>query len=143
MTVIVRATGNDYYYDTEVELTFTVRQKPVTLNWSEEEYTYDGYVHIPTAEIDASTFEFDDSGKVGVTVGGGQTEAGTHTARAVYLTGTAEDRETYKNYTVEGGHGISREFVINKALISVKLKVDETEQSILATYGEDKDRLLF
>ena len=72
------------------EITFstgklTVSPKEVGLTWSETTFPYDGSPHAPTA----TATELVNGDKIGVTVSGAETNAGTsHTATASALTGT-------------------------------------------------------
>ena len=85
---------------------FTISQLTASLSWGDTSFDYDGQPHAPTASV--SNLKGGDS--CDVTVGGGQTAAGTHTATATELSNS--------NYSLPDS--ASTEFTINKKTLTIK-----------------------
>lgn len=110
-TYTARATGlsNDNYVLPTVGTTqeYTIAQRPVTLSWSGDSFTYDGQQHTVTANIDnlvsgdTCTLTYEDNEK---------TDAGSYTAEVTALGNV--------NYTLTNGTGLSHDWAIGKAVIS-------------------------
>lgn len=97
--------ANPNYSITFVDGTFTINQRLLTVTWGTTEFTYDGKEHCPVATL-GNVIGKDD---LGATVGGSQTEVGTHTATLTMLTGKAAG-----NYALPT-EGLTCEFSIKNA----------------------------
>lgn len=84
---------------------FTISPLTASLSWGSTSFDYDGQPHAPTASV--SNLVGDDS--CDVTVGGGQTAAGTHTATATGLSNS--------NYSLPDSK--STNFTINKKTLTI------------------------
>lgn len=105
-TVKASIAETDDYNGGEATADFTIAKKAIGLEWTNTTFTYDGQSHAPTATI---------SGVLGgdtctVTVTGGQTNAGTHTATASGLSNS--------NYTLPDA-GKTQTFTIDKKAVTV------------------------
>lgn len=63
--------------------TFTINPKVVGIDWTDIEFTYNGEMQVPTATVTGLV----NNDEIGITVTGGQTNAGNYTATASALTG--------------------------------------------------------
>ena len=86
----------------------TVNQKQVGLSWSNTSLTYSGSSQAPTCNATGTV----NSDSIGVTVTGGQTDAGNYTATASALTGTKAG-----NYKLPAAN--TQSFTINRAYVTV------------------------
>ena len=97
-------------YDiTFVKGALTVNPKPVTLNWSDSSFIYDGQEHSVTATVDALN---GDTVNVTTYTNNKKTAAGDYTAEATAL---SDD-----NYTLTSGTAISKAWTIGKKAVTVK-----------------------
>ena len=117
---------------------FTITPLEITLEWSNDEFTYDGKEHAPTAEvIGVLTGE-----TVNVTIEGSEINAGEYTARATGLIG-----EDCHNYDFASVAELAHDFTIKPKAVTVsadfKAKVaGEADPQLTATkeglIGTDK-----
>ncbi len=91
---------------------FTVAQKPITVNWTDDGYVYSGNAQGPTAEPDSSDVVSGDD--VHFTVSGLGTDAGTHTATASLATTEYPDSA---NYVITSGG--TKDYSIAKAPVEI------------------------
>ena len=102
--VRVSQTATRNYNSIKSTINFEISQKVVILSWGANEFTYDGYQHVPTVEIT----NLEQGDECNFDVVGAQVNAGEYTAYVEKLTNT--------NYTL--GEGISKEFIINKVVVT-------------------------
>ncbi|MDE6585082.1 MAG: hypothetical protein K2K80_00170, partial [Clostridia bacterium] len=108
-TATVTAISNTNYTlegGKNVSTTFTIRPKPVTIEWDENKtFTYDGTPKGPGAHLVVEDLIAGDT--CGITVSGKQTDAGSYTASITALTNS--------DYTLDGATGLTADFVIERA----------------------------
>ncbi|MDE7158130.1 MAG: hypothetical protein K2N74_00995, partial [Clostridiales bacterium] len=110
VTVTLTTPETTNYQATLITVPFTIKPRPVTLEWSKLTFTYDGLEHAPTAK--ATDLLGND--ECDIIVSGGKINAGTYsTAYASAVTNP--------NYTVEGINAFAPEFVIKKAKPPIKI----------------------
>ena len=98
-------------YDiTFVKGTLTVNAKPVTLNWSDSSFTYDGQEHSVTATV--ANAVNNDTVNVITYTDNEKTAAGSYTAEATALSNA--------NYTLTGGTDVSKTWSIAQKPVTVK-----------------------
>ena len=106
-TAVVSATASETedFAETSITYTITVLPRPVTLEWIDcEQLVYDGY----PKNVSALVLNAIGSDTVPITVDGGDSiNAGTYTAQAVAVEN--------KNYTLNGGNPLTKEYSILKA----------------------------
>ena len=86
-TITPKGLTSNNYDISFVAGTLIVNPKEVGITWGNTVFSYDGEEHAPTATVTGLV----NSDEIGVTVSGGQTNAGSHTATASALTGDKKD----------------------------------------------------
>ena len=123
--------------DVRPEHDFTINPREITVKWSDDEFTYDGEEHSPTAEAIGVL-----SGEtVNITIDGSGIDAGEYTALATGLYG-----EDCHNYEFSDDAELTHDFTINPKAVTVtadsKSKVvgdddPELTATVKGTIGED------
>ena len=114
--------------DTKKQTSFTITQKPLSINWSDTEFTYNGTNQKPTATL-VGVFDGD---TCNVTVSGEQTNAGTdYTATATI------DNDNYKLTNGTTPFSIQRKSLTESTVAAVLTDVSYNEEDESYCYDWD------
>lgn len=125
--IIINVAATDNYAGiTDLEQEIVVSPRPVEIGWDDLTFDYDKTAHNPTAKVINAI----NDDEIIVTLGDAQTNAGKYTAEVKSVDNA--------KYTIEGGKGITQEFVINKRVLEIEWSntefvYDGTEKKPTAT----------
>ncbi len=110
----VKIAASDYYDEVDFDIEFTIVPRPVVLDWTYPEFTYNGQEQVPTAEV---------TNKVGddecIVFVQGQVNAGTDLeAEAIEIRNA--DGTINENYTVEKGVNITTKYIIKPRPVTIE-----------------------
>ena|GEM_PF-5694132 len=127
VTALVTLSGADAanYRVTQPEVTVTIDPLPVTLSWSEAEFTYNKETQSVTATVENAVDGY--PVEVSAYLGNTATDGGIYKASASELSSA--------DYTLTGGTNVSLEWVINPA--ECEITVDEDSRTVEVSYGDD------
>ena len=123
-TLTIKAAATAQFKESTVQIKVKVNPRPVSLEWSEDTFIYDGKSKEITAEVSKASIVGNDVVTVTSYKGNKQTNAGKYTAEATSLSDS--------NYTLVNGTEISHDWEIKKADLNLKLIVSD------CVYGGDK-----
>ena len=107
-TVTITTAATAQYTETSKEITVIINPRPISVEWNENEFTYDGR---EKEVVVSNIINLVSGDKIDFTYSGNkEILAGNYVAEIIGITG-----EDANNYTVTGGQNVTHNFVIKKA----------------------------
>lgn len=136
-TITIKAAATAQFKESTAQIKVKVNPKPVSLEWSEDTFIYDGKLKEITAKVSKANIVGTDTVEVTSYTNNKQTNAGNYVAEAKTLSNS--------NYTLLNGENVTHAWQIKKADLNLKLVMqdciyggEKQNPTIIGNSGEGK-----